>query len=151
MKLAANLVLLAFSVPVLLPAGDFNDLVREFSLQTGAHETKIPFLGFARFVVGVARPTGVSDFKLAVFEDVHGHQPDFIDTAEGVVSKDGWNRIVRVRSKNGESTAIYMRPEGKRVRMLITTVDAGDAVFVETRIKPEQIVKFVDEHKCDRR
>jgi hypothetical protein len=151
MKLLPKLILAAVCIPALVPAGDFNGLVREFSRQTGAHQTRIPFLGLARFVVATAHPAGTSEFKLAVFENVDGRQRDFIDTADGVASGEGWNRIVSVRSKNGESTNIYMLPEGKRLRMLVTTVDSGDAVFAEMRIKPENLVKFLDDHDSKRK
>jgi hypothetical protein len=146
MKLLRRLTLLTIWIPAVLPAGDFNGLVREFSRQTGAQQTRIPFLGLARFVVAAAHPAGTSELKLAVFEHVNGRQVDFVNVANGVASGEGWNRIVRVRSRNGESTNIYMQPDGNRVRMLVTTVDSGDAVFVEMRIKPEALAKFVDEH-----
>jgi hypothetical protein len=151
MKLLRRLILLTIWLPAILPAGDFNGLVREFSRQTGAQQTRIPFLGLARFVVATAHPAGTSEFRLAVFEHVNGRQTDFANVADGVVNGEGWKRIVRVRSKNGESTNIYMQPDGKRVRMLVATVDSGDAVFVEMRVKPEALIKFVDEHDGKRR
>ena len=148
----ARLLLLAVSIPVLVAASDFNGLVREFSRQTGAHQTKIPFFGLARFVVAVSHPAGTSELKLAVFENVNGRQGDFVDTAEGLASGGGWNRIIRVRSKKGagEFTNIYMRPQGNRLGMLVTTVDNSDAVFLQVCIKPEELDKFIDEHRGER-
>jgi hypothetical protein len=55
-----------------------------------------------------------------------------------------------VRSRKGEFVNIYTLPEGHRLRMLVTTIDHGDAVFVEMRIKPEELMKFVDEHRPER-
>ena len=147
MTLLPKLFLLVVGAASAAPAGDFNSLVREFSRQTGAHETKIPFFGLARFVVSVSRPVGASDLKLAVFENVNGRQGDFMSKAEGIVNSDAWKRIVRVRSRGGEATNIYAMQEGKRLRMLVATVDKGDAVFLEVRIKPEELARFVDEHK----
>jgi hypothetical protein len=151
MKLLSRFFLLAIFVPGLLPAGDFNGLVREFSRQTGAQQLHIPFFGLARFVVAVAHPAGTSDLKLAVFEHVNGQQLSFAHVADGVAGSGGWKRIVRVRQKNGEFTNIYLQPDGNRVRMLVATVDSGDAVFVEVRVKAEALVKFVDEHGGKRR
>ena len=146
MKLQKRLIVLAICIPALVPAADFNGMVREFSRQTGAHQTWIPFMGLARFVVAAAHPAGASELNLAVFENVNGRQRDFVNAAEDLAGSQGWKRIVRVREKNGESTNIYMLPEGKKVRMLVTTIDKGDAVFVEMRIKPEDLAKFVDDH-----
>jgi len=148
MKRLATLLLLAVSIPTLVPAGDFNSLVREFSRQTGAHQTKIPFFGLARFVVAVSHPAGASELKLAIFENVNGRQGDFANTAEGLVKDERWNRIIRVRSKKGrEFTNIYMRPEGNKLGMLVTTVDDGDAVFLQVCIKPEALDRFINEHR----
>ncbi len=137
---------LLLCLPGLTFAGDFNNLVHEFSRQTGLEQTHIPFLGVARFVVATARPKGTSEFRMALFENVNGRQRNFIETADRVVSGDGWRRMIRTRSSRGEWNCIYMRPEGKSLRMLVTKVDDGDAVFVEMRIKPEMLMEFVDEH-----
>ena len=72
MRRLSTILLLAVSVPALVPASDFNSLVREFSRQTGVHQTKIPFFGLARFVVAVSHPAGTSELKLAIFENVNG-------------------------------------------------------------------------------
>jgi hypothetical protein len=146
MRVLLPCALFAIALPTLAPAADFNRLVHEFSRQTGAHQTWIPFFGLARFAVAVAHPAGTSDLKLAVFEHVNGRQREFIQTADSLVSDTGWKRIVRVRSSKGEATNIYTMPEGDKLRMLVTTVDDGDAVFVEVRIKPDELIKFVDEH-----
>lgn len=127
MTLLPRLLLLMMCAAAVAPAGDFSSLVREFSRQTGARETKIPFFGLARFVVAVAHPAGASDLKLAIFENVNGRQRDFMNTAEGIVNSYSWKRIVRVRSRNGEATNIYAMPEGNHLRMLVATVDNGDA------------------------
>jgi hypothetical protein len=35
---------------------------------------------------------------------------------------------------------------GKDLRVLLTVLDGGEATFVEVRLKPEALMKFVDEH-----
>lgn len=151
MKRLRRFVLVMVCLPVLVPAADFSGLVREFSRQTGAQQLHIPFFGLARFVVAVAHPAGTSGLQLAVFEHVDGRQISFASVADGVASGGGWKRIVRVREKKGEFTNIYMQPDGCSVRMLVATVDSGEAVFVELRMKPEAVMKFVDEHGGKRR
>jgi hypothetical protein len=151
MKLLRRLLMLTIWIPAVLPAADFNGFVREFSRQTGAHQVYIPFFGLARFVVAVAHPAGTSDLKLAVFEHVDARPLEFVRTADSLASSAGWNRIVRVRNRNGEATNIYTLRDGKRLRMLIANLDNNDATFVELRIKPEELMKFVDEHDGKRR
>ncbi len=138
--------LLALCIPAVLPASEFDALVREFSRQTGSEQTRIPFFGLARFVVAVSHPAGTSDLKLAVFEHPNVLPGDFASVTDRVVG-GAWNRIVRVQSKKGESTNIYTRRDGNHLRMLVATVNNDDAVFVELRIRPQELMKFVDEHR----
>lgn len=49
---------------------EFRAVVNAIETQYGVRRTHIPMLGFALFFV---RPEGVSDMKLAVFEDFHSH------------------------------------------------------------------------------
>jgi hypothetical protein len=147
MKNFGKLLLLAIWIPALLSASDFDRMVRAFSQQTGAQQIHIPFFGLARFVVAVAHPAGTSELKLAVFENVNRRASDFMKVTDGFVSGEGWKRIVRVREKNGEATNIYMLPDGNRVRMLVAVLESGEATFVEMRIKPDALMKFVDEHR----
>jgi len=137
---------LALAIPVLLAASEFDSLVREFSRQTGSEQTRIPFFGLARFVVAVSHPAGTSDLKLAVFEHPNVAPRDFGRVTDQVVG-EGWKRIVRVQSRKGESTNIYTREDGTHLRLLVATVDYENATFVEMRIKPQELMKFVDEHR----
>ena len=149
MKRLLGIILLAIWIPALLPASEFDELVREFSRQTGSPQTRIPFFGIARFVVAVSHPAGTSDLRLAVFEHPNVLPRDFAKVTDGIV-RGGWNRIVRVQSRKGDSTNIYTRREGNHLRLLLATVDGDDATFIEMRIRPEALMKFVDEHRCER-
>jgi hypothetical protein len=146
MKRLLGILLLAVSVPAILPASEFDSLVREFSRQTGSAQTRIPFFGLARFVVAVSHPAGTSDLKLAVFEHPHVLPRDFARVTDEIVG-EGWKRIVRVQSRKGQSTNIYTRQDGNHLRLLLASVDGEDATFVEMRIKPEALMKFVDERR----
>jgi hypothetical protein len=150
MKRLLGALLLALAIPALMPASEFDTLVREFSRQTGSEQTRIPFFGVARFVVAVSHPAGTSDLRLAVFEHPNVLPRDFARVADEVTG-GGWNRIVRVQSRKGESTNIYTRRDGNHLRLLVATVDGNDATFVEMRIKPEALMKFVDERRRDGR
>jgi hypothetical protein len=137
-------------VPNFLPASDFDWLVREFSRESGAKQVHIPFFGLARFAVAVAHPAGASSLRLAIFERGDLEGPRFSALTDMAVG-DSWKPVIRVRSRNGESTNIYERPDGKHLNLLVTTLDGSDATFVEVRIQPETLIRFVDDHGLNRR
>jgi hypothetical protein len=141
------LAMLAVSValPFTLPASEFDWLVREFSRQSSAKPVHIPFFGLARFVVAVGHPAGTSDLHLAVLEDVELESARFSQLTDELVGP-AWKPIVRVRSRKGESTNIYAESHGKDLRVLLTVLDGSEAILLEVRIKPEALMKFVDEH-----
>jgi hypothetical protein len=129
-----------------LRASEFDWMVRQISRETGARPIHIPFFGLARFVVRVGHPAGASDLHLAVFEDTHIapiHFNQLFDTTAG----PDWNPIVRVRSRNGESTNIYARKEGKHLRLLICTSEQGETTLVEVRVQPDKLMEVVEEHR----
>jgi hypothetical protein len=55
--------------------------------------------------------------------------------------------MIRVRSRNGESTNIYLQQAGKQVRLLIGTLERNQSTLIEVRVKPEELIRFVDEHE----
>lgn len=128
------------------PAEEFNWMVREFSREASAQQLHIPFFGLARFAVAVAHPAGVSGLKLAVFEHP-AVQPEIFSRIADSISGSNWQPMIRVREKNGEITNIYSQPDGRHLKLLIATLDKDDAVFVQVVLKPEALMKFVDERK----
>ncbi len=145
MRRVIAILTLTLATAVLLPAGEFDWLVREFSRESGAKPVHVPFFGLARFAVALGHPAGTSDLRLAIFEhtDLESHR--FSELTDAVVGRE-WKPIVRVRSRDGESTNIYTQQQGKELRLLITSLDHQDATFVQVKIRPEELMKFVDEH-----
>jgi hypothetical protein len=136
-------------LPLALPASEFDWLVREFSRQSAAKPVHIPLFGLARFAVATAHPAGTSELRLALFQDVDVESGRFSQMTDKAVGP-AWKPIVRVRSRNGESTNIYAQLSGRDLRVLLTVLDGGEATFVELRLKPEALMKFVDEHGSSR-
>jgi hypothetical protein len=145
MRRLLAILAIASALPFTLPASEFDWLVREFSRQSSAKPVHIPFLGLARFVVATGHPAGTSELHLAVLEDVELESAKFSQLTDELVGA-AWRAIVRVRSRNGESTNIYAQLNGKDLRVLLTVLDGSEATLVEVRIKPEALMKFVDEH-----
>lgn len=139
-----------FLLPLALPANEFDWMVREFSRESGANQTHIPFFGLARFVVAVGHPAGASELRLAIFERTN-LDPARFSTLTDMAVGGAWKPMVRVRSRDGESTNIYEQANGDNLRLLITNLDQdGEATFVQVRVKPTTLMKFVDEH-CEKR
>jgi hypothetical protein len=149
MRSLALLLASSLLMPPALPASEFDWLVREFSRESGAKAMHIPFLGLARFVVAAGHPAGTSELRLAVFEHANLESVRFSQLTDEMVGS-AWKLIVRVRSRNGESTNIYLHSEGEHLRVLVTTLAHDDATFVQVRIQPERLMQFVDEHRTIR-
>ena len=145
MRRLLTIFTVAAALPFAAPASEFDWLVREFSRQSSAKPVHIPLFGLARFAVAVAHPAGTSELNLAVLENVELESARFSQLTDNLVGP-AWKPIVRVRSRYGESTNIYAQLNGKDLRVLLTALDGSDATLVEVRIKPEALMKFVDEH-----
>lgn len=129
-----------------LSASEFDWMVRQVSYETGVKPVHIPFFGLARFVVRVGHPAGASDLHLAVFENTHLAPLRFSELFDRTAGP-AWNPIVRVRSRKGESTNIYARQEGKRLRLLICASERSETTLVEVRIQPDKLIEVVEEQR----
>jgi hypothetical protein len=141
---ACALLLMALLAPA-LRAGDFDTLVARFSHESGATRTHIPFFWVARAVVAVAHPAGASELNLAVFEHASFEPRRFRELTDDAVG-GVWKPLIRVSSRNGESTNIYSRPAGRDLHLLLATLDHDGATFVELQVGPEALMAFIDEH-----
>src|SRR5437868_4355475 len=149
MRRLLALISVAAALPLASQAGEFDWLVREFSRQSASKPMRIPLFGLARFVVATGHPAGTSELHLAVFQDVDIKSERFSQLTDLVV-RPAWKPMIRVRSRNGESTNIYTQSIGNDLRVLLTVLNGGDATLIEVRIRPEALMKFVDEHGSSR-
>src|SRR3954464_6501069 len=133
-------------VPLMLSANEFDWLVREFSRQSGARRTYIPLFGLVRFSVAVVHPAGAGQLRLAVFEHADLESDKFSQLTDAVVGHE-WKPMVRVRSRNHESTNIYAQQQVRDLRLLITSLDGGEVRFVQVQMRPTQLIKFIDDHR----
>lgn len=138
-------VMICAALPIASWGSEFDWLVREFARESGMEPIHIPFFGLVRFAVAVVQPAGTSELNLAVFEHARLDPERFREMADHSTGHL-WKPMVRVRT-NVESTNIYGQTEGQRLRLLIATLDKEDATFVQVRVKPEDLMRFVDERK----
>ena len=150
MRQIAILCLALAIVPVCTPASDFDWLVREFARESGARQVHVPLFGLVRFAVAVAHPAGSSELKLAIFERCDFEASRFSTIVDSNLGPS-WKPIIRVRSRDGESTNIYERQFGKKLQLLIASLDGKDSTFVEVRVQPEALMRFIDDHSEARR
>lgn len=143
-RVLPSLLLMALLAPA-VRAGDFDTLVARFSHESGATRTHIPFFWVARAVVAVAHPAGASELNLAIFEHASFEPSRFRQLTDDAVG-GVWKPLIRVCSRNGESTNIYSRPAGRDMHLLVATLNNGEATFVEVLVEPEALMTFIDEH-----
>jgi hypothetical protein len=122
----------------------FQGVVSAIETTYGVRHMHIPLLGVALFFV---RPEGVRCNKLAVFENFHA--VDTADVSRIVQDRLGpdWHSFVRVQSKgsNGETTLIYAKPSGHKMRMMIVNIEPSEATIVEVNIPESSIAKWIKE------
>jgi hypothetical protein len=135
--------------PSASPAGDsgFDRVVRQFEKQFDARRTRIPLMGLVNGFVKVARPGGASGLKVAVFEEAgltpaDGPQVDRL--MQGNLGA-GWKPLVRVRSRNSEWSAVYVREAQSNFELLVASIDESDTVFVQMRMKASRLARMLQE------
>lgn len=136
---------------------EFHDIVSEISATFHTQPMHIPFMSMVSFFVGVARPAGVKNLDLAVFENLDTHDADgeaLLAKIRGVVG-GGWRPFVTVRSHRAgheELTLIHLKPDGRDYKMLITTLESNEATVIELKLNPEAVIAKVDtlrDHKAN--
>jgi hypothetical protein len=138
------LVILLIAAPV-FAGNDFDDLVRTMESQYGKKKQYIPMLGFANFIVKIARPAGTSDFKLAVFEHVDSERHPVAEDLDRRFRPNGWKPFVKVVSKAGrERVHIYARESNRDHELLIATFERDEAVLIRVRVNAERLSRWVN-------
>jgi hypothetical protein len=141
----ATMLLAIVSLPLSAFDRDFDSLVHDMESEYGTKRLYIPFMGFANFIVKMARPAGASDLKLAVFEHVDANRHPSPERLDATFSPQGWKPFIRVHSnKSGERVQIYARQSHRDHELLITTFERDEAVVIRMRVNAEQLAKWVN-------
>lgn len=127
---------------------EFHDIVRAISDEFHTQPLHIPLFGLVNFVTFVARPAGTRHIDLAVFEDLNTAGRSGRDIANLIRSSVGgdWKPFVQVHShrKGGEEVVfIWMRPEGRDCRLLVTSVEPKEATVVQLQLNPDALQKWL--------
>ena len=123
---------------------DFDRLVKAIESHYGTRHTNLPLMGFANFVVKVARPAGTSSFHLAMFDhlDTPSEERDeFMDQ----MGSGSLHPLIRVHSnRDREATYILAGDVGKTTRMLIAIFGRDAATVIEVKVNAEALRKTIE-------
>lgn len=126
---------------------EYDKLVRHLKTRYQAKKINIPFIFLARMVVGIARPAGVKSFSVTLFKDLKISREN-LDREMQASLRDmfgpEWTPIFRVRSQRSQQGYMYMREEGKSVRVAILTIDKEQAAIIRATFDPERLVDFIN-------
>ncbi|HEY0047703.1 MAG TPA: hypothetical protein VGB68_00345 [Pyrinomonadaceae bacterium] len=149
--LAFPLLVFTFAAaPVNAKTNEYKQIVRHLKTKYQARKIRIPMLWLARFAVSVARPAGVKSFSLTVFENVKFSRETLDEEMQSAMRNSfggDWSSILRVRSREGQQAYMYMREDGKNVRITLVTIDKEQAAIIRATFSPERLAEFVENPK----
>jgi hypothetical protein len=128
---------------------DFKDIVSAIADEFRTQPTRIPLFGLVNGFMFMARPAGARHIDIAVFENLDHNLRrgrDLSQVVRDAVGR-GWTPFIQVRSRRGhgeEVVFVYMRPEGKNCRLLVTSIEPDEATVVQLKLNPEALRRWVD-------
>jgi hypothetical protein len=122
---------------------DFNQAVSSIEQTYHVHRQHTPMIGFAGFAARVATGGSVRGIEIATFDD-DSRLPEGADMASLVKGTLGasWSMIVETRS-SGEQDAVYARPHGQRMTLLVASYDHGDLSVVQVDLNAKEFQKWM--------
>lgn len=150
---AALLLLLSFTIAVptsYAKPSEYDKLVRHFKTNYKAKKVGIPMMWLARFAVSVVRPAGVKSFSVTLFEDLKFSRETLDKEMQSTMKKTftgEWSSILRARTAEGTQAYMYMREDGKNVKIAVVTIDKETAAIIRATISPERLAQFMNDPK----
>src|SRR5215203_6981507 len=155
-KISIACLLMLFVFTFITPAetpskpSEYKSIVRHLKTKYRAKKVNIPMMWLARFAVNVVRPAGVKSFSVTLFEDLKFSR-ETIDKEMQAVLRNSftaeWSSILRVRSAEGQQAYVYMREEGKNVKVAVVTIDKQNAAVIRATFSPERLAEFINDPK----
>ncbi|MEO8041796.1 MAG: hypothetical protein ABI646_04205 [Acidobacteriota bacterium] len=154
MLMACLLVLFVFTfiTPAATAAkpSEYKSIVRHLKTKYRAKKVKIPFMWLARFAVNVVRPAGVKSFSVTLFEDLKFSGETVGKEMQSVLKNSftaEWSPILRARTAKGQQAYMYMREDGKNIRVALVTIDKENAAVIRATFSPERLADFMNDPK----
>jgi hypothetical protein len=129
---------------------DFGRMVHHIESTYHAHRSHRFIMGFAGLVVKCWHVGGVKSFKAAIFENqnfMKTGDDTKIDAIARHAEEDGWQPMVRSFSRrSGEHNYIFVRTEGKDLKMLILNLEQNEANVIQVKVDPQKLDEFMEEN-----
>lgn len=153
--LLAALCLLVFGIMAASPAAhaktsEYEKIVKHLKTNYRAKKVSIPFMWLAKFAVKVVRPAGVKSFNVTLFKDLQFSRDTLdLEMRNALENSFGpeWSPIFRVRSRSGQNAYMYLREDGKNVKITVVTVEKNEAAVIRATFSPEKLAEFINEPK----
>ena len=129
----------------------FHQMEEAVQTRWHGHEQRIPMQWLISGAAGVYTHGGVSRLRVAEMDGL----PKQIDGTEleAMAAREmdgGWTRIVRETSIEGnDQSLIYVKPEGKRLAMMVVSFDHGEMDMVEMAIHPDELSRQIHHWEHD--
>lgn len=150
----ASLVLVAAFV-VAAPAAsakpnEFDRIAKHLKTKYKAKKVSFGFMWLARAAVKIVRPAGVKSFNLTLYKDlqISGETVD-LEMQQAMRDSFGseWSSVLRVRAQKGDQVYMYMREDGKNVKIALVTVNPENAAVLRATFSPEKLSEFINDPK----
>ncbi len=124
----------------------FKEVVHAISVELDTRPLHIPLMGLVNAAAFVIRPAGAKHMDVAVFENLNDDHdisniPQLIRKAVG----PDWKPFVQAYSNRGggETAMVYLRPDGKDLKLLVATVGSREATVVQLKLNPEALQSWL--------
>ena len=147
---ALAIFVLGGTLPGSAKPSEYDLIVRHLKSKYRAKKVKIPFMFLARFAVGVVRPAGVKSFGVTLFKDLQFSYEELdreMQSAMRMSFGPEWSPALRIRSRDGQQAYMYMREDGKNVRIALVTIDKQQAAIIRATFSPERLADFINNPK----
>jgi hypothetical protein len=146
-----SLGLFTFTVPAAqAKPSEFDLIARHLKSRYSAKRVHIPFMWLARAAVKVVRPAGVKSFNVTLFDGLK-FSMESLDSEMQAAMRNSfgpeWTSVFRVRSKDGQQAYMYMREDGKNVKVAVVTIDKAQAALIRATFSPEKVAEFINDPK----
>ena len=122
----------------------FNAAVSAVEEQYHSQPQTVPLQWFASLCATASTGGGVRHLRIANFHHIHGlANPDNLATLLSTRLSRPWQRIILNRQGAQHINIIYVRPEGRAMRMLIANYDHGQLNLVRMDVNGEPLAHFV--------
>jgi hypothetical protein len=144
------LLVVTISAKSAMAASDFGSVVSGVERQYSVHAQRVPMMGFISFCAHVGSGGALKGLRVAEFDHLSlpPGEDRLIELMRSQLDAE-WQPFVTTREKGGkEQTAIFVRPVGHAMRMLIADYENGELDIVRIELNGDKIARWI-EHPRD--